>query len=498
MKFVRKLASPLLLYTIVGVSVVLFLYRFSFARTIGFDMDELAYLNWASHLRQGYAPYIDFFLYTTPLYLLFLAPLFIFWNGIGPMIASRILAFGVFLALVGSTTMLFGLLRKRSWVLTLIPFLFVVLPLPSNKFFESRPDNLATVFGLLGLTGALLAFRRRDRRIALISGVAVALSVLTSQKGILFLIGPVALIISNWLKGKGNRVISLGIILGLFAPWLLFGLWSIATGQPDRVWYSVIVIPLEHARYERIFGYTADFFFRPNAFYYGSGGYSFGYLFNLAIWIIGLAVGAVRLITSFRTNPRTFRSEELAVALTFMAVLLFYVFGAPLKHTQYLIPVAVFVVFYIADVMDLLWHRAKQGAPFIVFIGLLTLLTWSGVRAFFSVNIPKLNSPSSIVLNNTSKLLEIIPPGSYVLDLEGRTLYYPYPYYVCCLSFGEFAPYLSRPLPSLSQALMDTKTRYIYQEYIDRIGALPIEDQNFIRVHYQPQLNNSLWVAKDW
>jgi hypothetical protein len=101
-------------------------------------------------------------------------------------------------------------------------------------------------------------------------------------------------------------------------------------------------------------------------------------------------------------------------------------------------------------------------------------------------NVPKLAWTNADALVTMDKVYRNIPVTEYILDLDGRTMYYPSPYFACCIPFGQFAPFLSRSLPSLSHALERTKTKYIYQGQLERVKTLEQADQAYIREHYAP------------
>ena len=94
------------------------------------------------------------------------------------------------------------------------------------------------------------------------------------------------------------------------------------------------------------------------------------------------------------------------------------------------------------------------------------------------------------------ELYKTIPQTEYILDLDGRTLYYPNPYYVCCLPFGQHEPFLSRPLPSLVDALERTKTGYVYEGELKRIQTLSPVNQAYIYRNYTPSGIANLWARK--
>ena len=117
---------------------------------------------------------------------------------------------------------------------------------------------------------------------------------------------------------------------------------------------------------------------------------------------------------------------------------------------------------------------------------------------FFRVHSPKFNWTNDSTYQKITRILATIPKNEYVFDLEGRTIYYPYPYYVCCLPIGQFDSLLLKSRPPIREALRTTKTKYIYQAEIPRIRALPPEDLAFIRENYTETEGGDLLVAKYW
>ena len=230
-----------------------------------------------------------------------------------------------------------------------------------------------------------------------------------------------------------------------------------------------------------------DLFFYPNAIFYGRDGYNVGLLSNHIVWIIGLGFGLYRLFTPYLVQKQQSIQTELLISSNLFIQVFLYVSFIPLKHTQYLIPIIVFIAFYVADALDACWRFCKQTPVLSSFylltvsIGCIVLL-----KAFTYVNYPKIAMSNEKTLTELKEIYRMIPQSAYVLDLDGRTLYYRSPYYVCCLPFGQHEPFLSRPLPSLVDALERTKTPYIYEGELKRIQTLSSINQTYIYSHYTP------------
>lgn len=170
-------------------------------------------------------------------------------------------------------------------------------------------------------------------------------------------------------------------------------------------------------------------------------------------------------------------------------------FISPIKFPQYLIPAAVLVSWYFGDAAFILWTltRKKRSLSFSFFL-LLAIIGWYLYRTFNYVHLPKFNWTNTWQLQNLQKIYHTVPKNEYVLDLDGGSIYYPYPYYICCLPFEDFRRLISISLPSLKQSLIKTKTKYIYQGGYDSIRWLSPDDRQFIYQNYSSADNGELWT----
>lgn len=468
-------------------------YQMSITRY--FDVDEFAHLSWTSHWVRGVRPYIDFLTFFPPGFMVILTPLFLL-KGVVPILAGRFLMFLVFLGILGATGYLFRQLRK-SWVWIVAIVILAFLPLPKDKFIEIRPDNAATLLGLLGIIFQIRWFRKKEDRDGVIAGIFHAASLLVLPKmvpqvgvAVILALAAAALPVGETKEGKeirGKLEAILPFIIGLLIPTGLFAIWALSLGDLGTVIYSLTKLPVEANKISQYFIMLPNLFFYPNGIFYGENEYPLGLKVNHFLWIVGMGVGAYRLVTPFLTRGRQYIYEELLVSGIFYVHIIFYVLIVPLKHTQYLIPIAVFVAWYAADLVDSLWQRmrrSKAGLGVFVFLGILGGVTL--YRAYFATNSVKLTWTNAKALSFLTELYKTIPTSEYILDLDGRTLYYPYPYYACCIPFGQSSEFLTRALPSLPEALEKTGTKYIYQGELNRVTTLRGEDQAYINAHYKP------------
>lgn len=462
--------------------------RYQLGLTRYFDPDELAYLNWGAHIAVGQQPYVDFMLQTTPGFVWLVSLLFHFASGLTPVMWGRVLALVISLVWAGALGYLFWQIR-RSWLAILVPIIFLLLPMPGDKLLEIRPDNLAMALFTIGLIFAVSWFKKERRLSIWFSGIFFGLSILTLQKTIPQIAWAMTQISLVALRERHRWESSKLLFTGLLLPLVLFGLWAIVTKHPNLVWYSVVNLPFETSVVSKFNASDLWFYFQPNSIYYGQWGKGIGWIFNHSLWLLAIFIAFSRFIVAFLAKTKE-RSAELLFTGSFFVAIIIYI-TSPLKHPQYLLPAMGFIAWYAVDGVYLLFKKIS----YLGYLGYLGILILS-LFLVQSVWIPKLAWTNATTQQKMLYLWKTIPKGEPVLDLEGRSLYYPYPYYVCCLSFGQFGAGLSQPLPPLIESLKKSKTKYIYQAEINRIGALLPIDRDYILSHYTPTMNGELYVAK--
>lgn len=430
-----------------------------------FDADEFAYLHWAHNVFDGRVPYVDFLLYTTPGFLYVLAPLFAFAGGAEILSASRVLAWLIFAGMCITLAALFRQVRpKGSWGVWLLPgIILAALPLPSDKFLEVRPDNLATLIGLIGLMCHI-------RKKYMVAGIFYGLSLLVLPKTLPQVV--IAVLVAP----------SAALFAGIGLPVFVFLLWLLSLGNFGQSWYQLTRLPFEVNRLGEIFAMQPDLFFYPNSTYYGLPGWNIGLLANHAIWMTGLLFGVTRLVMPYLTNGKKGVRVEVLLAGSFFVYIVSFMYGYPMRHAQYLIPIACFVALYVSDAIR------KLGAVGV--IGVIGAM----VYVSYIVQAPKMYMTNVKDIRRLEAALKQVPKDSYVLDLTGATVYFKDPYPVSAVPFGQWERFLSRPLPNLSDVLEETGTAYIYQDQMGRIGQLSDVDQKYISKQYVPYGNWGLLV----
>ncbi len=508
-----KIVVFLEIFILLGLLGYLLYWHLQVGLTRFFDVDEFTHLHTAANMAAGQKPYVDFFTFFTPGFYWMLIPLFwILGRSVAIFTAARVFMFVVFALMVALTGILFALLRNKRYAL--IPMVILAfLPMPFDKYMEIRPDNVAALLGLLGVVlqvyGMLHPEHKRRILIWFAAGVSYSASLVVLVKTLPF--GGMGVAVAaldagffEWLgfMVKRKRIVAWKIAreywmfaFGLAAPLVLLFLYFLALGHFSTVWYSLTKLPFEANMIGHIYIMEPHLFFFPNASFYGGWGITRPLITNHTLWFIGIIVGCMRLLTPFIAaggdRKRTY--AELLVAGIFALSVYGYVVFFPLKHSQYLIPIAIFIAWYAADFIGsiLMWIRRHAGD-----IGVLLVLILFAIllgQDTIQVNSLKLTMSNTVQLSQTKTLLSMVPPQSRVLDLDGRMMFWKDAYYICCLPFGEFVRFLSRPPAPLGEALEDKKVPYIYQGDSGRLWELA--DFPYIKDHYTrvPGWGDALW-----
>lgn len=473
-----------------------------------FDADELAYLHWAHNVFVGKLPYIDFFFYVPPGFLWFLAPLYFYSKGTAILMVSRVLAFGIYVGICVVVGLVLLQLRglkgvwRNIWIFILPGAILSFLPLPADKMLEIRPDNVATLVALIGLYLQMGWIERQKKSLAFWSGVAYGVSLLLLPKSLpLVAVAVVVAVFVSRNFSKGLRQLFL-FVLGIGLPMVGFGLWILFVSRNMEdvrlILYSLTKLPLEVNNIGQLFPMQPDLFFYPNTSYYGVGGWSRGLIFNHAVWIMGLLFGTWRFVTPWiGGKDKAGAWVELLIGGSFFAYILIFMYGYPLRHAQYLIPIAVFVALYVADLIWSIWiamgHTSWGRGMFVIGYMVCIVMLW-GVSS--EVNNPKRLWTNAEDVRTLEFALRTIPKDSYVLDLVGATIYFQDPSYGCCLPLGQYTPFLSRPVNVLSDGLRRTNPLYIYQGRLYRLHDIAATDRMYVEEHYRPLTADKTWFIR--
>lgn len=472
-----------------------------------FDIDEFAYLYWASHMREGARPYVDFLFYPAPGFFALLVPLVAVSKGIAVITTVRmamLVLFGV-LSIVGA--FLFWEMRK-SWTALLFPLFLVFLPLPSDKFLEIRPDTFAMVLFMLGLlltirfmnrSGGRLWEQRLWNRISPVAaGLFLCSSLVVSQKMVIN-VGIVLTGLLLWtVMNKKSWKHLYGVMGGIAAIGCLTLLYLSSLGNWQMVWYSLTRLSFEASNLGKLYPIPPYFFFLHNDVVYGHGGYHIGYFLNLCFWTTGILVAVLRFCTPTVSRGKQGMWQELIMSVVFLSSLTLFAYTIPMKHAQYLIPAAVFAVWYVVDGIDIVWKQAEKTAfgTAMFFAGWL-LLVVALMSGYTLVNTPKEAWTNARDIEKMEHIWQIIPMQEPIFDMVGLTMKYPQPYVAPVLPVGQIAPLLSYPLPSVADTLKKTDTKFVYSGSPARFATLPAVDQEYIRSQYTQVGDGDLWIRND-
>lgn len=485
---------------LIGISLVTLCLLLWNALQLGliryFDADEMAYLHWAHNVFVGRVPYVGFLSYVPPGFYYALAPLYWLTHGTDILFFGRVYAFAVFFGMTFSLMYVFWLVR-RDWTALISGIFLAFIPIPADKFIEIRPDNLAMLIALGGTLFQVMAFMHPTRRrYWFFSGLLYSVSLLVLPKVLPQVIAAVWVAIAWWIwSGQETRVRSCAaqmFVSGMSVPALAFGVWvfSIAHSLQEIgiIWYSLTKLPLEVNKIGALFPMEPYQFFYPNALLYGAHGWNSILLSNHTIWLVGLCMGAFRLVTPFLPNGKKGVWAELLIGMTFFGYIALFIFGYPMRHEQYLIPIGIFVSFYAADALSVVWMHVKDHGPTVImfFFGFGALLYMLFHMSGFMGN-EKRTFTNASEYETLRVALKAIPENAYVFDLIGSTIYFRDPYYVSAVPFGQWEPFLSRPLPSVVDALTSTRTSHIYEGLLKRVRTLSHGDQSYIFSQFRPR-----------
>ena len=354
------------------------------------------------------------------------------------------------------------------------------MPLPSDKLLEIRPDLLATVLVFFGLYLFVKAnkslVKSQSSLLYFISGFLFSASLAIVPKTVFFLL-PVLLVVLNKLR-KHHIFLGLGILTNFLVVLLFFflsGKFFLAVYLTTRLASNVTNV-LASKFYMR-----PDIFFYPNDTFYGAPGISVTLIINLFIYFIGSIWGIKHFISSLSHEDRNKSIAEFVFSLAFLINLFAFVKVFPLKHLQYLIPVAPFIAFYFADFLITVAKKIGQKLPFVfifLFIAYITYLSWG----MFNYKSPWTNKPT---IDNLAKVLSVVPKDTPILDLTGETIFYPDGYYFCCLPYGQYEEALNFNFPEFESDLKNRATQYVHVGKTDRLGVLPILHNRYIKENFK-------------
>jgi hypothetical protein len=486
LNILKKFSFSKILIFLELVALIFFLiwhYRLGITRY--FDVDEYAHLHWGYSLSIGEKPYTGFFYIFPPFFLYPIAAIFkIFGRTAEALIAGRVFIWMIFLATSFFLVLLGTKMRNlKTGILAAIVFAFI--PLPTDKLLEIRPDLPALLFSLVGLYFFILGDGRNLTRNYFISGLFYALSLCIVPKTVFFLVPPMIIlgfriISENNIFRENMRRISV-FILGLMIPTVILLFMLFSYGNFRFSWYSMTALSSESAKVLGAkFYMRPDIFFYPNQTFYGFGGFSMQYYLNLIIYVIGALFAIHRFISTAEKEKRT---RELMFGMTFFANLYAFVYIFPLKHAQYLIPLAFFISYYFADFIIDISRRLKLS---ILRAGILIAVLITIVVIGDGINTEKLKWTNHSTGERINYLTSTLPANAAIFDLTGETVVFRNGYYFCCLPYGQYEEAFRFRTPNIEREMQQRDANYVYKGVTDRLKVLPYNDARYITENFVP------------
>ena len=202
------------------------------------------------------------------------------------------------------------------------------------------------------------------------------------------------------------------------------------------------------------------------------------------------------------------------MSLTFLANIIAFIKLVPLKHAQYFILFSPFIAFYFAEFVfamnrsiTLLIPSPRRSSFRLstlaqghlrgvfrsaIFVAILVFITVKGYQ-MYSIK-SKWNNTKTF--DELTRTYQAIPPGSYVWDLYGQTIFYKDPYYICCIPYGQYGEAFGFVLPDLARSLEETETRYIFAHNQGRLSVLPAAHQKYIEENFVRIVDDPLIYIK--
>jgi hypothetical protein len=264
-------------------------------------------------------------------------------------------------------------------------------------------------------------------------------------------------------------------------------LYLLSLGNFSTVYYSLVRLPLESSFALGSEVMESHLFFFPNSSFYGPKDNLTAFYLNHAVWLVAIFFGAFRVITPFLTAQKRkgMVASELLLGLLFVLSCYLYIDFYPLKHTQYLIPISVFIAYYCADFFRQLFSGKTTALKLILSVTACLIGGYLLVISTIHVNAQKKILNNQQQIRETNQLLQLIPKDQKIFDLEGRTVFWKPAYYICCLPFGSYVYNLSQQPEPVRTVLEREAIQYIFQGYSGRINVFPAEDYAYIYKNYE-------------
>jgi len=438
-----------------------------------------------------------------------------FGRNVTALIMARALVFLFFLL----SALLLYLIAKRTRnhkTALLSVVLFAFLPIPFDKMIEIRPDLLANALSLLGMYLFLLG-EGRKKKFFFLSGLSYALSLGIMPKTFMYLIPVMVLAIYNLFNSKNIkelftyfRFFLAPFFLGALIPVLIILTSAIQSSDLGLAIYSMTKMSSNVSKVlgAKFYMFPTHFFY-PNDTYYGEPGYSMSYVGNLIIYVFASIWAVFSFISFLSHKSRDKCLGEFIIGSSFFLNLLAFVKIFPLKHAQYLIPLAPFIAYYFADFIFALWRNIEKILFNIVrnegrghlrisiksayFLLLFIFLGTAGYR----MNTRKMAWNNTYTLEKVKMILRAVPKNASIFDLTGESTFFKCGYYLCALPYGQFDEALGIHIPDIANEFKKRDTKFVHVGSASRLYTIPPMQASYIQDNFRTFMeDSSLLIAK--
>jgi len=464
-------AIPLILLSALGIMLIL---KLSTLLSRQFDPDEMSYLHWAYLLSQGKLPYQDFFFYITPFYPGFLRPLFLLPYAPATALFGRLLMFGVYLLTLRVFFSLAKLFTKNLHTALLAVLVFTAFPMTFDKTIEIRPDMVMVLFFLIGV---LLLIKNGSRVQYFLSGFFLSVSFLTMYK-IIFAVPSILLLLLQGKKTSLKTILVWGIC-GALVPVFIFFLYLTKTNLISQGIQAMIhdsaIVNIGNSSFPLWMTLSPW-----PLIYVQKEGISFPWILNSFLWLF--------MIPGIYGIYKHYRAAGLFLGILLISAIGF-LFLFPKPYVQYFIIPSMIAAIGTAWLVTAVFK--KHETVIVSVLSLLLLLSFSVQTLDRQIPLGS-NQEQLDVLQS---VLSVIKPDEPVYDMVGSYVFRPDGYYICCHPYIQFAHLLKRPLPTLTESLISSKTKFLVMDqkgYVFWI-AKP-EDLAFMTTHYLPSAYKKIYT----
>ena len=345
-------------YIIIAIIFVAFLLRIPILFVRYFDPDEFEHLHAAFSLYHGLIPYRDFFEHHTPLVWFLTAPLYsIFGANIPLLFAARVLM----LPFTAGILYLTYLLGKRFYnadvaILAVLFLSYMIMFL--EQTLEVRPDVPETLFWLLSLLFITRGIREKATKWYILSGLAMSISILFSQKALFALLGLAAVFLWLFLDRRLSRE-QANAKKRRVKEALYFGIWLSVPIALTCCFFLIYGALTEFINLNLFLNLRWKVRFLP-----------FGYLFrsfaqNPFFWVLGITG---LLVATFELHKRDERLKGNFAPLLSTYALLIGLFLIPVPYREYyvmLLPLlAIYCAYMLKTIVDYSFQKlGSSGRP---------------------------------------------------------------------------------------------------------------------------------------